>query len=205
MKYFFCILATGITIFSITTSLQAQTIPIGNRQPPPLPSTKEGIDEWKRRYCSIGWREYGMAHIERCLELTRINPEDVKPSATLSSPPARRSVNFPRPPILPERKCDTTKLKSPGPGWIPQPGFNQNEEWMTFVKPFPKKGQRSGYTFIKINQCSKHQSLPSTFAVNCADWDVYNLGSNNGTWEPILPGTWHDRWAEMACKRNSKK
>ena len=50
MKQSYYILAIGITILSIAAPLQAQTIRIGNREPPPLPSKEESIDEWKRRY-----------------------------------------------------------------------------------------------------------------------------------------------------------
>ena len=140
-----------------------------------------------------------MAHMQRCLELTRINPGDVQPSATLSSPPARRTVKFPPLPIPPTRKCETTEPKSPGPGWIPEPGFNPKRGSMMWVRTYPKEGQRSGYEVFVSHSCKKRQPDSSRFAVNCADWDVYDLQSNNGTWKPILPGTGGDRWAKMAC------
>lgn len=44
------------------------TIPVGSKQPPPPPKPGE-IEDWVRKWCSIGWREYGNEHIDRCLTL----------------------------------------------------------------------------------------------------------------------------------------
>jgi LysM repeat protein len=91
MEHSYCILATGITILSIAAPLKAQTVRVGDRQAPPLPTTEEGIAEWKRRYCSIGWREYGWAHIQRCEELTRVDYDHVQVPFLLASAPATQS------------------------------------------------------------------------------------------------------------------
>lgn len=80
-------LATHGVIAAIATLLSAPgltqgTIPVGAKTapPPPKPGQEE---EWIEKWCSIGWREYGMDHIERCLNL--LNERTTKTSEESTS------------------------------------------------------------------------------------------------------------------------
>ena len=55
-------------------------IPIGSRKPPAPPKPGEEYS-WVRKWCSSGWREYGLDHVMRCDRLTT----GTGPSYVLSS------------------------------------------------------------------------------------------------------------------------
>jgi len=68
------LLVVFLAIAIVPSAKSQGTIPVGAKPAPPPP--KPGDEkEWARKWCGIGWREYGEEHIDKCMTIIPIHAE----------------------------------------------------------------------------------------------------------------------------------